>query len=442
MQFKQYPSYKNSGVEWLGDVPDEWDIYPFWHLFNRKEITNKTQEQLLSVYLDRGVILHSEGGGMVHKPADNLEKYQLVEVNDFVMNNQQAWRGSVGVSPYKGIVSPAYLIFSFNKKICAPKFFKYFLRDKGVVDQFMIASMSVGTIQRQVKWHLLKTIQLSIPSLIEQNTIANFLDTETARIDNLISKQEKLIELLEEQRKSIISHAVTKGLNPNAPMKDSGVEWLGDVPEHWTVLKNRHVFRFSKGLSITKEHLQDSGIPCVSYGEVHSKFGFEFDPEINDMKFVSEEYLETSKNCLLNSGDFIFADTSEDFEGSGNFSYLNSKSQVFAGYHTVIARLKSQQNPRFFAYVFDSNAHRKQIQTQIKGIKVFSITQGILKDIYSWVPPVNEQHLIVEYLDQECSKISLLKLNQRNLIEKLKEYRSSIISHAVTGKIDVREFTA
>ena len=235
MQFKQYPSYKNSGVEWLGDVPDEWDIYPFWHLFNRKEITNKTQEQLLSVYLDRGVILHSEGGGMVHKPADNLEKYQLVEVNDFVMNNQQAWRGSVGVSPYKGIVSPAYLIFSFNKKICAPKFFKYFLRDKGVVDQFMIASMSVGTIQRQVKWHLLKTIQLSIPSLIEQNTIANFLDTETARIDNLIAKQEKLIELLEEQRKSIISHAVTKGLNPNAPMKDSGVEWLGEVPEHWEV---------------------------------------------------------------------------------------------------------------------------------------------------------------------------------------------------------------
>ena len=442
MQFKQYPSYKNSGVEWLGDVPDEWDIYPFWHLFNRKEITNKTQEQLLSVYLDRGVILHSEGGGMVHKPADNLEKYQLVEVNDFVMNNQQAWRGSVGVSPYKGIVSPAYLIFSFNKKICAPKFFKYFLRDKGVVDQFMIASMSVGTIQRQVKWHLLKTIQLSIPSLIEQNTIANFLDTETARIDNLIAKQEKLIELLEEQRKSIISHAVTKGLNPNAPMKDSGVEWLGDVPEHWTVLKNRHIFNFSKGLSITKENLQESGIPCVSYGEVHSKFGFEFNPEINDMKFVSEEYLKTSKNCLLNSGDFIFADTSEDFEGSGNFSYLNSNSQVFAGYHTVIARLKSKQKPRFFAYIFDSNAHRKQIQTQVKGIKVFSITQGILKDIYSWLPPVHEQDLIVEYLDNECKKISLLKAKQIELIEKLKAYRSSIISHAVTGKIDVREFGA
>ena len=214
--------------------------------------------------------------------------------------------------------------------------------------------------------------------------------------------------------------------------KNSGVEWLGEVPEHWTVLKNRHIFNFSKGLSITKENLQESGIPCVSYGEVHSKFGFEFNPEIDDMKFVSEEYLKTSKNCLLNSGDFIFADTSEDFEGSGNFSYLNSKSQVFAGYHTVIARLKFSHNPRFFAYVFDSNAHRKQIQTQVKGIKVFSITQGILKDIYSWLPPIDEQQKIVLFLDTETARIDNLISKQEKLIELLEEQRKSIISHAVT----------
>ncbi|MCM1963642.1 restriction endonuclease subunit S (plasmid) [Acinetobacter pittii] len=214
--------------------------------------------------------------------------------------------------------------------------------------------------------------------------------------------------------------------------KPSGVEWLGDVPEHWITLKNRHLFKFSKGLSITKENLQESGIPCVSYGEIHSKFGFDFNPEINDMKFVSPEYLETSKNCLLDSGDFIFADTSEDFEGSGNFSYLNSKSQVFAGYHTVIARLKFSHNPRFFAYVFDSNAHRKQIQMQVKGIKVFSITQGILKDIYSWLPPKADQEKIVAFLDTETTRIDNLIAKQEKLIELLEEQRKSIISHAVT----------
>jgi type I restriction enzyme S subunit len=199
---------KDSGVEWLGEVPEGWEVYPFWHLFKRKEITNKTEEQLLSVYLDRGVILHSEGGGMVHKPAENLEKYQLVEVNDFVMNNQQAWRGSVGVSPHQGIVSPAYLIFKPNKELNS-QFSKYQLRDKYLVDQFMISSLSVGTIQRQIKNHLLRVIQVATPPLDDQQKIVSFLDTETARIDNLISKQKMLIEKLKEYRSSIISHAVT-----------------------------------------------------------------------------------------------------------------------------------------------------------------------------------------------------------------------------------------
>ncbi len=199
---------KDSGVEWLGEVPEGWEVYPFWHLFKRKEITNKTEEQLLSVYLDRGVILHSEGGGMVHKPAENLEKYQFVEVNDFVMNNQQAWRGSVGVSPHQGIVSPAYLIFKPNKELNS-QFSKYQLRDKYLVDQFMISSLSVGTIQRQIKNHLLRVIQVATPPLDDQQKIVSFLDTETARIDNLIYKQKNLIEKLKEYRSSIISHAVT-----------------------------------------------------------------------------------------------------------------------------------------------------------------------------------------------------------------------------------------
>lgn len=441
MQFKQYPNYKNSGVEWLGKVPEHWQQKPIWSLFERVKRTNFPNERLLSVYRDYGVIPKDSRDDNHNRASEDLTPYQLVCANDLVINKMKAWQGSIAISELRGIVSPAYYIYQPKAEYYS-QYIHFLIRSAYYIQSYKNYSKGIRVNQWDLEHEAFIHIDFLLPSLDEQQKIVSFLDTETARIDNLIAKQEQLIKLLEEQRKSVISHAVTKGLNPNAPMKDSGVECLGDVPEHWTVLKNRHIFRFSKGLSITKENLQESGIPCVSYGEVHSKFGFEFDPEINDMKFVSEEYLETSKNCLLNSGDFIFADTSEDFEGSGNFSYLNSKSLVFAGYHTVIARLKSQQNPRFFAYVFDSNAHRKQIQTQVKGIKVFSITQGILKDIYSWVPPVNEQHLIVEYLDQECRKISLLKLNQRNLIEKLKEYRSSIISHAVTGKIDVREFNA
>lgn len=440
MEFKQYPSYKPSGVEWLGDVPEHWNLKKFFYLFDENKKKNIGLQETNVLSLSYGNIKEKNIDDNKGLLPESFETYQIIEPNDIIFrftdlqNDKRSLRSAI--SKYHGIITSAYIGVKTKQNA---DFYNYLFRAYDL--QKVFYSMGEG-MRQSLKMDELNKMPVVLPSKDEQQKIVSFLDTETARIDTLIAKQEKLIELLKEQRKSIISHAVTKGLNPNAPMKDSGVEWLGDVPEHWTVLKNRHIFNFSKGLSITKENLQESGIPCVSYGEVHSKFGFEFNPEINDMKFVSEEYLKTSKNCLLNSGDFIFADTSEDFEGSGNFSYLNSNSQVFAGYHTVIARLKSKQKPRFFAYIFDSNAHRKQIQTQVKGIKVFSITQGILKDIYSWLPPVHEQDLIVEYLDNECKKISLLKAKQIELIEKLKEYRSSIISHAVTGKIDVREFGA
>nr|WP_197818947.1 restriction endonuclease subunit S [Acinetobacter sp. TTH0-4]QPG01648.1 Type-1 restriction enzyme EcoKI specificity protein [Acinetobacter sp. TTH0-4] len=438
MEFKQYPSYKKSGVEWLGGVPEHWVGSKFKYIFQEKQHTKNMNLPFGAISF--GSVVYKEDKANL---TDELkENYQEVLQGEFLVNplnlNYDLKSLRTALSKIDVVVSSGYFVLKLKNNTFNKRYLEYLLY---IFDIRKMKTLGAG-IRQTLTFRDMAVCDVAIPSACEQTQIASFLDYETFRIDNLIAKQEKLIELLEEQRKSIISHAVTKGLNPNAPMKDSGVEWLGDVPEHWTVLKNRHIFNFSKGLSITKENLQESGIPCVSYGEVHSKFGFEFNPEINDMKFVSEEYLKTSKNCLLNSGDFIFADTSEDFEGSGNFSYLNSNSQVFAGYHTVIARLKSKQKPRFFAYIFDSNAHRKQIQTQVKGIKVFSITQGILKDIYSWLPPVHEQDLIVEYLDNECKKISLLKAKQIELIEKLKEYRSSIISHAVTGKIDVREFGA
>ena len=434
MEFKQYPSYKNSGVEWLGDVPDEWDIYPFWHLFNRKEITNKTQEQLLSVYLDRGVILHSEGGGMVHKPADNLEKYQLVEVNDFVMNNQQAWRGSVGVSPYKGIVSPAYLIFSFNKKICAPKFFKYFLRDKGVVDQFMIASMSVGTIQRQVKWHLLKTIQLSIPSLIEQNTIANFLDTETARIDNLIAKQEKLIELLEEQRKSIISHAVTKGLNPNAPMKDSGVEWLGEVPEHWNLKPIKFLAKTNQ-LTLAENTDENYEIQYVDIGSVSRTNGIE---KIETILFKDAP---SRARRIVKDGDIIVSTVRTYLKA---IAYIENppKNLIVSTGFAVLNPIRTVIFPQYAKFTFLAEQFIAEVIAKSKGISYPAITATELADIKIALPPLNEQKVILQYLLEENLKMNKLISKQNQLIEKLKEYRASIISHAVTGKIDVREFGA
>jgi type I restriction enzyme S subunit len=219
---------------------------------------------------------------------------------------------------------------------------------------------------------------------------------------------------------------------PYPKYKDTRIDWLGNIPEHWGTSKLRYMFSFGKGLTITKENLQDSGIPCVNYGEVHSKYGFEVDPSKHPLKFVGEQYLTSSPSALLEKGDLVFADTSEDIEGSGNFTQLISNHSIFAGYHTIIARPKDRTNSRFYAYLLDSQELRTQVRHAVKGVKVFSVTQAILRGIDIWLPDAIEQSKIANFLDHETAKIDTLIDKQQQLIKLLKEKRQAVISHAVT----------
>jgi len=167
---------------------------------------------------------------------------------------------------------------------------------------------------------------------------------------------------------------------------DSAIEGVDKAPSNWNVMRFRHLFSIGRGLGITKENLQDDGIPCVNYGEIHSKYGFELDLEKHPLKCVHEGYLDTSPSSLLNKGDLVYADTSEDLEGSGNFTQLVSDGKTFAGYHTVIARQTRNHDDRFLAYALDSDYCRNQIRRMVKGVKVFSITQAILKDTSILLP--------------------------------------------------------
>ena len=214
--------------------------------------------------------------------------------------------------------------------------------------------------------------------------------------------------------------------------KPSGIEWLGKIPEGWEARRFSFLFTFNKGLSITKENLQDRGIPCVNYGEIHSRYGFEVDPKRNALKCVSDGFLKTDKNSILKYGDFVFADTSEDIEGSGNFTYLNSDETVFAGYHTMITKPRKKINYRYTAYLLDSLCYRNQIRSKVTGIKVFSITKGILKDTIVLFPSLDEQQSIANRLDQKTflidKKIELLKKKKA----KYKELKQNLINEIVT----------
>ncbi len=214
--------------------------------------------------------------------------------------------------------------------------------------------------------------------------------------------------------------------------KETGIDWLAQLPEHWELNKFRFMFKLGRGLGITKSNLIDEGVPCVNYGEIHSKFGFEVAPEKHDLKCVPEDYLESSPNALLEHGDFVYADTSEDIEGSGNFTHLNSSVPTFAGYHTVTAKPVTNNHSKFLAYLFHSELFRFQIRKSVSGVKVFSVTQDILKNCYVWLPPTAEQTQITKFLDYKTAQIDCLIEKKKALIEKLNEQRIAMITQAVT----------
>ena len=226
------------------------------------------------------------------------------------------------------------------------------------------------------------------------------------------------------------------GFKPYPAYKDSGVEWLGEMPEHWVVKQLRYLGRFRKGLTITKADLTDTGIPCLNYGEVHSLYPFEVNQDIHPLKNVPAEYLETDPSACVVYGDFVFADTSEDLDGVGNFTHVSGMDPLFAGYHTIIYSLNSEVSSRFLAYCLDSFAFRTQLRMGVKGVKVFSVTQEILRGGISWLPTTAEQTQIARFLDHETARIDALIEEQQRLIELLKEKRQAVISHAVTKGLD------
>ena len=218
-------------------------------------------------------------------------------------------------------------------------------------------------------------------------------------------------------------------------MKDSGIEWIGEIPEGWEAYNIRHEFSFGKGLPITKEDLRDSGEPVISYGQIHSKIntGTTIKPEL--VRYVEGKYLDTHPGSLAHKGDLIVADTSEDAAGCGNCIYVDTDAPVFAGYHTIILRNKTNHNQRFLSYLFQTDAWRSQIRKQVTGVKLFSISQKILRSTSVIIPQYAEQQRIADFLDTECARIDSVIEQTRASIEEYRKLKQSFITEAVTKGI-------
>lgn len=215
--------------------------------------------------------------------------------------------------------------------------------------------------------------------------------------------------------------------------KDSGIEWIGEIPSHWEIKKLKHYFSMGKGLAITKDNLQEAGVPVVSYGQIHSKSNTGVHLDNSLVRYVSEKYLENYAQALVPKGSFIFADTSEDLEGCGNCVYQDSDDKVFAGYHTIILfSQKMNEENKYLAYLFQDNLWRSQIRSRVYGVKVMSITRAILDECTISFPPLAEQRAIASYLDEKCGKVDELIADLEQQEKDLAAMKKSEISRVVT----------
>ncbi len=215
-------------------------------------------------------------------------------------------------------------------------------------------------------------------------------------------------------------------------MKDSGIEWIGEIPKEWEIRNIRNRFSFGKGFNITKENLKEQGAAVISYGQIHSKINRAFEIAHDLIRFVDESYLDTNKQSLVDKGDFIFADTSEDVQGCGNFVYVDKQQSLFAGYHTIILRSLARKDNKYFAFLFMSDCWRRQIRQCVNGVKLFSIPQKLLKKTNILIPPEEERIRIANYTEEKCATIDNILVKTRASIEEYKKLKQAVITQAVT----------
>ncbi|ELV2771211.1 restriction modification system DNA specificity domain-containing protein [Enterobacter cloacae] len=438
-KYKAYPEYKDSGVEWLGEVPNHWKTVSISRLFSRVKRTGYKEKELLSVYRDYGVIPKSSRDDNNNKPSEDLSPYQLVQSNDLVMNKMKAWQGSIAISECEGIVSPAYFVYQPNNslfELAHPKYVHYLLRNPIYVTQYLSRSKGIRVNQWDLDPDEFRNIEILLPSKVEQEKIYSFLDHETAKIDNLIEKQQQLIELLKEKRQAVISHAVTKGLNPDVPMKDSGVDWLGEVPEHWGITKLKWVGRTTSGGTPTTSkfeiYYEDGHIPWIRTTDLNN--GELFDTPIR----ITSKAVNDTACSILPVGSVLLG----MYGGAGSIgkhAILRFESTINQAVCGVLpcGRILPDFLHKYYEFyrpfwMIDAAGTRKD-----PNIGQDNIKEGIIL-----IPPFEEQVEINNHIDNMRNIYECIIENALEGMDLLQERRTALISAAVTGKIDVRDWVA
>lgn len=439
---QRYKKYRDSGVFWLGEIPEHWQVESFKNiLIERNEKNNpiKTKE-ILSLSIDKGVTLYAEKTTNLDRFKDDFSQYKLAYKGDLVLNSMNMIVGAVGVSDYFGCVSPVYYTYhAGTNNFYTSKFYEYLFRCKTV--QGVLYSLGKGlmaidrgegkynTLRLKVSRDDLRSLKLPYPSLSEQIKIVFFLNGKTAKIDEIIGIKQKEIELLKERRQILIQKAVTKGLDDSVKMKDSGVDWIGQIPEHWEVRKLGTFGNFSKGGGFSKANLVEDGVQAVLYGDIYTRYDIEI-IEIN--RFIDSSVARKSVEIRYN--DLLFTGSGETIEDIGKCVVLRNKERTIAGGDVIVLRLK-ESNSLFLSYYLNTNMIKYEKARYSKGEIIVHTYASKLRNIYVSLPNIEEQTQIVSYLKEIDEKIGKAIMLKQQEIEKLKEYKTVLIENVVTGKV-------
>ena len=446
-ELKPYPAYKDSGVEWLGEVPEHWEVRKLRQALRAVTERNRQELPLLSVVREKGVILRDvsskdENHNFI---PDDLTNYKVVQQGQFAINKMKAWQGSYGVSKFDGIVSPAYFVFSIDG--VNSYYFHTAIRSKAYVPYFTRASDGVRIGQWDLSLPRMREVPLSVPPLPEQTAITHFLDHIDRRIQRYIQAKQKLITLLEEQKQAIIHQAVTGQIDvrigqPYPAYKDSGVEWLGKVPEHWGIRRLKYlVRRIDQGVSPqANNYLADGNAwgvlkaGCVNRGvfreSEHKRLAtdFVFDPIL-----------------AVKNGDVLVSRASGSPHLVGSVGRVSSlKYKLILSDKTFRPIFSQEIDPDFMVLAMNSRFYREQVSQAISGAEGLAnnLPLSSLRAFFFAVPSADEQHDIVGYLRGLTKRLSAATTQAEREVCLLNEYRTRLISDVVTGKLDIREAAA
>lgn len=423
-KFKRYDSYKNSGVEWLGEIPSHWEIVRLGSKFiERKEKVSDKDFKPLSV-TKTGVVPQLDNAAKT----DDGDNRKLVRKDDFVINSRSDRKGSSGLSKFEGSVSLINIVL--KPLDINLEYSNFMLKCNGFIEEFYRNGHGIVADLWTTRFWDMKSIMLPIPPKDEQEKIASYLDEKIAKIDASISGKEKFIELLKEQKQIIINDAATKGLNKNAKFKNSGVEWLGQIPSNWEVVRLGSLGIFSKGNGISRNELVADGIPAILYGDIYTKYNYQ---AIEIKNFISTE--TSLKAVKISENDILLTGSGETKEDIGKCVVFKGK-EAFAGGDIIIFK-QDKNNSTFLAYSLNSSYSIMQKTIMAKGEIIVHIYSSMLKELLLPLPPKDEQEKIVEYIENKISKIDKLINLEQECIKSLKECKASLIDSVVTGKVKV-----